>query len=227
VIPRRDGTFPSTGPQFPEEGPPEQGAGRALPLEALIDTIDREAADLAASEPYPDDEQRSEAAGDFEPYIRFTLGALILAVPMAASLEIGRFQGATPLPNLPPWVLGVANIRGEIVSVVDLKAFLGLSPVPADPAGPGGGRMLILVRNQEMTAGLTVDRVAGMFHLDRRVPIRPGPYREGDPEENLAACLEGVLPPETAGLAGETRLVHLLDVSRLLASPRMTRFRTD
>jgi purine-binding chemotaxis protein CheW len=218
---------PPAGQPFPEAPSPEEGTVATPALEELIDTIDREAADLAPPDRSPDDDKGADTGGAFDPCIRFTLGSLTLAVPMADALEIGRFQGATPLPNLPPWVLGVANIRGEIVSVVDLKTFLGLSPAPADPAGSGPGGMLILVRNEEMTVGLIVDRVAGMFHLDRRVPLRPGPDKEGGPEEKLAACLAGVLPPETAGLEGETRPVHLLDVSRLLASPRMTRFRSD
>ncbi len=205
-------------------------AGPADPptLADLVEEIDRETAALPEADRSPRAEPEGPEPGRaVEPCIRFTLGRLLMAIPMAASLEINPLGRVTPLPNLPGWLMGVANLRGEIVSVVDLKAFLGLAPAGDGPGGRGRPRMLILVRESETTMGLAVDRVAGLFHLDRRVAVRPSPYREGDPEEKLTAYIEGVLPSDAAGLDDERRLVHLLDIRKLTASPRMTAFRAE
>lgn len=197
-------------------------------LADLVDAIDRE----TAGSPEPDRIPSAPSTGpepdrSVEPYIRFTLDRILLAIPMAAALEINPLGRATPLPNLPRWLMGVANLRGEIVSVVDLKAFLGLTPDGEGRGDSGRPRMLILVRSAETIIGLAVDQVAGLFHLDRRIQVRPSPYREGDPEAKLADCIEGVLTAEDAGLEGEDRLLNLLDVRKLLASPRMTAFRAE
>lgn len=197
-------------------------------LADLVEEIDRETAALPEADRSPQTGPEGPEPGRaVEPCIRFTLGSLLMAIPMAASLEINPLGRVTPLPNLPGWLLGVANLRGEIVSVVDLEAFLGLAPAGDGPGGRGRPRMLILVRDAETTMGLAVDRVAGLFHLDRRAAVRPSPYREGDPEEKMTAYLEGVLPPEAAGLDDERRLVHLLDIRELLTSPRMTAFMAE
>ncbi len=194
-------------------------------LSELVDEIDRESAGLAQAGADSHVRENGEAAGrPIEPYIRFTLAHLLLAIPMAASTEIGQLQRPTPLPNLPGWVLGVTNVRGDIVSVIDLGAFLGL-PTAGDRRGRS--KMLIRVHHADITAGLAVDRVLGLFHLDRRTPIRPSPYREGDPEASLSDYIEGVLPPEAAGLDGEHRLLNLLDVEALMTSSRMTAFRNE
>lgn len=198
------------------------------PLADLVEEIDRETAAFPEADRTPQaGPEGPEPGRAVEPCIRFTLGRLLMALPMAASLEINPLGRVTPLPNLPGWLMGVANLRGEIVSVVDLKAFLGLAPASHGPGGRGRPRMLILVRDAETTMGLAVDRVAGLFHLDRRAAVRPSPYREGDPEEKLTEYLEGVLPPDAVGLDDERRLVHLLDIRKLLTSPRMTAFRTE
>jgi twitching motility protein PilI len=62
---------------------------------------------------------------------------------------------ATRVPGVKPWVVGLANIRGQLLPLVDLKQFLG--------AGTGGGhaaRVLVL-NSREFPLGIIVDEVIG------------------------------------------------------------------
>src|SRR4030095_6422769 len=83
----------------------------------------------------------NDAVGnDEEQHVIFTLDGASYSLPIASVTEIGRPLAVTPLPNVPEWMVGVANLRGDIISVVDLRRFFGLG---ADEA-PRGGRMLVV-----------------------------------------------------------------------------------
>src|SRR5205823_3689408 len=151
-----------------------------------------------------------QTAKQGERQVLFTLAGTDYAVPLANVLEIGRPLTITPTPNVPEWVLGVANLRGDIVSMVDLRAFFGLEPSAHDPSR----RVLVVrARTEDLTAGLVVDRVKGMRYLP--------PERVGPP----VALAEDRIGPYTRGiLEHEGRLLVLLDLDRLLLSEEMRQF---
>src|SRR5689334_910486 len=62
--------------------------------------------------------QTAEASG--EKFIVFFLDGELYAVSAAQVAEVVQMLAITPLPNVPEWLLGIANLRGEIISVVDL-----------------------------------------------------------------------------------------------------------
>jgi twitching motility protein PilI len=62
----------------------------------------------------------------------------------------------TRVPNAKPWLRGVANVRGQLLTVVDLKTFLGAGSAASDRHA----RMLV-VASREVPTGLIVDEVAG------------------------------------------------------------------
>jgi purine-binding chemotaxis protein CheW len=175
-------------------------------LEDLLASIDgglrREGA-AAAAEPPP---ARRDAG---EPHVVFSLAGGEYAVPLGNVVEVGRPLPVTPVPNVPDWVLGVANVRGDIVSMVHLRSFLGL-PRGGEPPG-----RLVVARagRGEMTAGLLVDRVRGI----RALP--PGGARapEAAPGDRLAPYLRGVAE-------ADGRLLAVLDLDRLLLSPELRQF---
>ncbi|MFW5637374.1 MAG: chemotaxis protein CheW, partial [Thermodesulfobacteriota bacterium] len=88
-------------------------------IEELITVINR---GLTAEDPVREQlkDGMASAHRDEVQLIKFMMDDLLLAVPLPKALEIGRQPVITPLPNLPGWVLGVSNIRGEIISMVDL-----------------------------------------------------------------------------------------------------------
>lgn len=180
----------------------------AAPLPSLAETleaVDRES-QIGTLEPAP----ARSAGDDREAVIQFTLGTLRFGLPLSHAVEIGRHPRVTPLPNLPGWVMGVSNVRGEIVSMVDLAAFLGL-----DRPRPGANRRFILVRNPEMRVGLVVDRILGIRSLD---PARqPSEARE---EATWHRFVREELPLEEG-------VLHRIDVEALLAASEMTAFRLE
>ena len=127
-------------------------------------------------------------------------------------IEIGHRPTITPLFNLPDWVLGVSNVRGEVVSIVDLKTYFNLSP-----SGPKRGGHLIILHNQNMKVGMLVDRIIGILSLDRiETDIQECPHREGE----ISSFISGVV------VSGEN-LLNILDVDKLLSSLQITDFRTE
>lgn len=186
-----------------------------IPLEQLIAEIDSEvghsdgSGSLASEIEGPAAETGRPSKGQ---YIRFFLEDILLAIPLSSALEIGHWPDITPLPNLPDWVLGVSNIRGEIISMVDLKAFFGI---------PGHklkrNRRFIIASNKEMKVGFIVDRITGIFYLDRSdTEIQTNPYDHGE----ISSYISGVV-------ATEEMLLNILDIDKLLTTPRMNAFKTD
>ena len=62
----------------------------------------------------------------------------------------------TRIPGAKPWLRGIANVRGQLLTIVDLKAFLGAGPTHADRKA----RMLVLA-SREVPSAVIVDEVLG------------------------------------------------------------------
>ena len=94
------------------------------------------------------------------PTLLFRVGASVFGCDTANVQEIIPLRPATRLPGAPPYVRGLINIRGTIVTVLDLAVRLGA----ADKPRPGGS--ILLVRYRERVVGMTVDEVADVRLLD-------------------------------------------------------------
>lgn len=178
-------------------------------LNELISEIDSEIgpapAPIVAAETQNEKTTVSIGYGDRQ-YIRFSLNDTRLALPLSQVLEIGYLPDVTPLPNLPDWILGVCNIRGEIVSMVDLKVFLGMPDQEAKRYS-----RFIITGNGQLKLALAVDRIMGLLHMDRlQVQIQAAPYSENE----IAPFIKGVV-------VEEKRLLNILDVDKLLSAPKM------
>ena len=68
-------------------------------------------------------------------YSTFYVGNILLGVEIAQMEEINRQLEITVVPHAPPFVRGVVNLRGEVVTVVDPRTILGL-PAWQGPARP-------------------------------------------------------------------------------------------
>ena len=78
------------------------------------------------------------------------------ALPMASVGEVGRPPGLTRVPGVPDWVAGVANWRGRVLAVLDLRPLLGVAAGDLDRRG----RVLVLSAGG-LRAGLLVEQVVG------------------------------------------------------------------
>ncbi|NJM65569.1 MAG: chemotaxis protein CheW [Acaryochloris sp. RU_4_1] len=69
----------------------------------------------------------------------------------------------TPIPNISPILMGVLNLRGQVVWVTDIGQFLGhTKPLDTDSQEIS----IIAIESQDITVGLAVDKVMGMDWLD-------------------------------------------------------------
>ena len=186
-----------------------------LSLDELIARIDSETADPLT---YDSSEEQISAKSEKmltslqDQFILFTLEKTVFALPLSSALEIGRRADITPLPNLPNWVLGISNIRGEIVSFISLKAFLG---IPS--SGTNMDRRFLIIQNKQIKVGVIVDSIMGILslhHID--IDLQKSPYRQGE----VAKYIFGV------ALSGNN-LTNILDIDKLLSSSRMNGFKAN
>jgi purine-binding chemotaxis protein CheW len=141
-------------------------------------------------------------------YLAFDLGETTFGMPLANVREVDRIPTITPVPNTPAWLLGAANLRGQICSVVDLAGFLEINQ-----DHPPRDARLVLTRAGSMEMSLLIDRLRDIRELPDgaiRLPSSRIPDR-------VARYLSGVC-------AGDGRLTLILDTPRLLHSPEICRF---
>jgi len=180
-------------------------------LDELIAAIDEEVEAVYGAGPMVDlAAARPVEAGDKEQHVIFSLAGAEYTVPIANVVEIGRPLAVTPVPNVPDWVLGAANLRGDIISMVDLRAFLGLEQVSPDRAS----RMLVAqTRQEDISVGLIVDQVSGISYLPAAQISAPA----APIQDQVAPYLRGVYEHEG-------RLLAVLNLEQLLLSPEMQQF---
>jgi chemotaxis signal transduction protein len=110
----------------------------------------------ATIEPLDTAEALSEQR-DQRKYVVFELAGQRLAASIENLREIQLVPRITPVIGVPDWLVGIAHLRGQILSVTDLGMFLGLN------GAPGERRLLVAhARFDDLTAGLLVDRVLGL-----------------------------------------------------------------
>jgi purine-binding chemotaxis protein CheW len=122
--------------------------------------------------------------------------------------EVDRLPAVASVPHVPPWVLGVVNLRGEVLSAVDLGAFLGL-----DAPHPGREARILACRVPGMEAGLVVESIKDIRELSDET-LRPP---SGPVAHRVARYISGVHDDED-------RETLVLDVARLLSAPEFRRF---
>ena len=86
--------------------------------------------------------------------VEFRLANEIYGIESAFVREVFPLKDFTPLPGVPPFVLGIANIRGQILSIIDLKKFFGLPQT-----GLGQLNKLIILRDENMEFAILADDI--------------------------------------------------------------------
>jgi purine-binding chemotaxis protein CheW len=157
----------------------------------------------------PEVEAQARAGAD-EPvgeFLAFELAGESYAVPIDLVREIVKVPPITEVPRSQPGLLGVMNVRGEMVPVYDVSARLGLAPKPKLVRGPKDverAARVVLLRDPAGDAGVLVDGVSGVLKLAAsKVETPPNLGLERD-------CIAALLRKGDA-------LVILLDVEQVLA----------
>lgn len=138
-------------------------------------------------------------------YLTFTLGHELFALGILCVREIIEYGRLTPVPMMPPSILGVINLRGAVVPVVDLRVRFG------DGATQIAQRTCIVIIEISQ-AGAT--RVIGVV-VDAVNAVLDIPEQDIEPAPSLGARIR------TDFIQGmgkvEERLVVLLDVGKVLS----------
>jgi purine-binding chemotaxis protein CheW len=150
---------------------------------------------------------RDGAPGDR--YVLLSIASAHYAVREVFVTELERVPKITPVPRVPAWVRGVTSLRGDILSVIDMRMFLGLEASSSHSA-----RMLVVrLLNEDFATGLLVDGV------DRIVSVSPDQITPAE------SPLDGPLAPYLTGLCEiEERRVGVLDLDQLLRSAEIRQF---
>lgn len=118
-------------------------------------------------------------------------------------LSVREIRGWTKpacLPHSPSYVMGVINLRGAVVPIVDLAARLGLPAVAADER-----HVIIVTRLESQVVGFLIEAVTDILSI-QAMEIQPPPDVASD---SSRAFLRGVI-------AKESRLIRMIDFSHLM-----------
>ena len=131
--------------------------------------------------------------------ITFELGDQSLGIDIMAIREIRAWSPATPLPNVPPHIRGVVNLRGVVLPVLDLRMRLGWGLTD-----PTTRHVIIVVKIGQQLQGMIVDAVNDIVTVTAQ-DMQPLPDI-GSTE--AAALLEGLATVDD-------RMILVLDLDRL------------
>lgn len=141
-------------------------------------------------------------SGDYEfvEYVTAVIGSQLFGLPIQRVQDVFIPERITRVPLAPPEIVGVLNLRGHIVTLIDLRRRLALDlNTDAEP------EMAIGVESRGESYGLLVDSISEVLKLDERA-------RDENP-----ANLEPQLARLSAGIYRlDEQLLMLLDVDRVL-----------
>lgn len=112
-------------------------------------------------------------------YCTLHLGELLLGVEVLEVQEVVRAQPMTRVPLAPPAVRGLVNLRGHIITALDLRERLGLPPREA-----GRDAMHVVVRTDDGPVSLLVDGIGDVLEVS----------------ESAREAVPSTVPPETRAL---------------------------
>jgi purine-binding chemotaxis protein CheW len=148
----------------------------------------------------------TEPSSGAEQFLTFVLGGEEYGVTILQVQGIQGWDRVTPIPNTPEFILGVINLRGAIVPIVDLRRRFGM---PAAEFGPTTVVIVVRVTQEnrnERTLGLVVDAVSEVCSVGEN---------DRKPAPDFGS---GIKTDFVKGLATvENRMVILLDIDRLVS----------
>jgi purine-binding chemotaxis protein CheW len=131
-------------------------------------------------------------------FCTFYLDKLLFGVELKGVQEVIRSMEMTMLPLAPVVVRGLMNLRGQIVTAVDLRRRLELAPAPADARA-----MNVVVRSEDGAVSLLVDEIGDVVEVEES-------SFEAPPE-----TLRGSVRTMILGVHKlNDRLMHVLDVEK-------------
>ncbi len=143
--------------------------------------------------------------GNIREFLAFKLGSEEYGIDILRVQEIRSYEKPTRIANASPHVLGVVNLRGTIVPIVDMRVRFNLEQTAYDAF-----TVVIVLHIGQRVVGMVVDGVSDVITLSND-QLRPVPeFNSVIDSEHLMAI--GAL---------EQRMLILLDIEKLMTSPDM------
>lgn len=142
----------------------------------LLDQMDQLCQRMADA--FPTDSQ----ANEYWKGIGFILGGQAVVTPWDEVAEIQSLPPLTRVPGAKDWVKGVANVRGSLLPVMDLGAFIGYRPRSIRK------QRILVIQHDGIYSGLIVDEIMGAMSFEQFEQMDYEP----DVDENLKPYIKGV-----------------------------------
>ena len=149
------------------------------------------------------DQQEDFVAENVMEVLEFILANERYAVESIFIREVYPMKEFTPIPGLPEFVLGLINIRGQILSVIDIRRFFDL-PMK----GLSDLNRVIVIHTRKMEMGILADRIVGVHY----VPI--------DVIQPSLPTLSGIRSEYLKGITGDGLVI--LDVQKMLSDKKLS-----
>ncbi|MBB3312994.1 purine-binding chemotaxis protein CheW [Rhizobium sp. BK196] len=131
--------------------------------------------------------------------IAFRIGDQEFCVNIMAVREIRGWTPATAMPHSPSYMIGVINLRGAVLPIIDLSARLGMKPVD-----PTARHVIIVAQVRRKVVGLLVDAVSDILTVTDD-DIQPTPEISSDLQRQFARGI----------LSIEKRMICLIELEAL------------
>lgn len=106
-----------------------------------------------------------------------TIGGEVYAVDLRNVREVFEVDVITPVPGMPSALVGVTNVRGVVIAVMDLRRMLGLSTAGPPP------QFAVIIKHGHQQVGVLVEKVPEIktVQTEQFLPTPSGDAREGKP----------------------------------------------
>ena len=142
----------------------------------------------------------SHESGNLKEYVTATVGGQLFGLPILRVQDVFKPERVTGVPLAPPEIAGMLNLRGRIVTLVDLRQRLGLPPLAED-----GSQMAIGVEWRGESYGLLIDSIGEVLKLDDEAR-EPNPVNLDESLANVSAGIHRL----------DEQLLLVLDVEHVL-----------
>ncbi len=146
-------------------------------------------------------EKNNQTTTDIMEFATLYVGDALCGIDILKIQEINKLAGMTKVPQAPEFVLGILNLRGQIVTVIDLSKKLGLGEGNFSQAPRN-----IIVNSAGGHVGLLVSRIGDVVAVDMN--------RRESPPANLGGIQGNFF---TGVYKTETQLIGLLNVEKVLS----------
>ncbi|MEE8321700.1 MAG: chemotaxis protein CheW [Gammaproteobacteria bacterium] len=148
--------------------------------------------------------KKNRNAGDkLLQWVTFRLDDEVYGINVMQVQEVLRITEIAPVPGAPNFVMGIINLRGNVVTVIDTRKRFGLLPKEADDS-----TRIVIIEVEEQVIGILVDSVAEVVNLSES-QIEKAPNL-GNENTESAKYIQGVH-------SRDDDILILIDVNKLLS----------